>query len=273
MTGWERQVHGRRARLPGLRVRGKRRQAEALTPRPGGTTRCSGTYTRGRRDSRRSPGGGEYKSAETYFGRLRVLNPEDGARGDLRARGAKARRSCSARSSKAVSSGWGVSKPPDMCSPSSQAGAVGRLAPPEDARCALRQSEPSTGSGRTGDTSSADASGVDPEGSNMGADSARLSFIERLREGHYANEQIERVYGELRGIESASRGRAFRLRSGERRAPRASRRRQDRGRRGCSEKRSAFSKKKEQIEARQTRKGRSRGSSLSMKGSTRSPIT
>jgi hypothetical protein len=41
------------------------------------------------------------------------------------------------------------------------------------------------------------------EESNASAGSAR--FIEKIREGHYASEQIERVYGELRGIESASR--------------------------------------------------------------------
>ena len=42
-----------------------------------------------------------------------------------------------------------------------------------------------------------------------GGTDVHINFIDKLREGQNANEQIERVYGELRGIESASRGRAL----------------------------------------------------------------
>ena len=56
--------------------------------------------------------------------------------------------------------------------------------------------------------SARDGPGADKAGAG-GVKDVRVSFRERLREGQNANEQIERVYGELRGIERAARPRAL----------------------------------------------------------------
>ena len=219
-------------------------------------------------------GGREYKSAETYFRRLRELNPEmePGEIYELAGEGAAFMMGSQMEGGVF---GW-MHKPPDICLLSSQAQSVEwhlrkmRRAIPQPGPSTLRQSSGQAGSGRTGGESPqtyempggleglegivkhttcasagsahqdellnenkvpphpnplprrgegnkslgrADAGSVadSNEGGSKGpytsAGSAR--FIEKIREGHYASEQIERVYGELRGIESASRGRAL----------------------------------------------------------------
>ena len=70
-----------------------------------------------------------------------------------------------------------------------------------------RRGEGNKSLGRADAGSVADSNEGGSKGPYTSAGSAR--FIEKIREGHYASEQIERVYGELRGIESASRGRAL----------------------------------------------------------------
>jgi hypothetical protein len=65
---------------------------------------------------------------------------------------------------------------------------------------------PSTGAGRADTASPAGSGGRGTKKSYTCADSA---LRERLREGRHANEQIERVYGELRGIERAASAGSF----------------------------------------------------------------
>ncbi|MGH7849257.1 MAG: hypothetical protein ACREOP_03060 [Thermodesulfobacteriota bacterium] len=134
-------------------------------------------------------GGREYKSAETYFRRLRELNPgmEPGEIYELAGEGAAFMMGSQMEGGVF---GW-MHKPPDICLLSSQAQSV---------EWHLRKMRRAAGV-RDGPEGNGTAEG--------GMTDVRISFRERLREGHYASEQIERVYGELRGIESASRGRAL----------------------------------------------------------------
>jgi hypothetical protein len=182
-------------------------------------------------------GGREYKSAETYFRRLRELNPEmePGEIYELAGEGAAFMMGSQLEGGVF---GW-MHKPPDICLLSSQAQSVewhlrkmrraellsgnsGQVdkSPPS---CPVLGASPlnqmlinsAASSEETTDSSLARNRPIKGEGingevteeSNASAGSAR--FIEKIREGHYASEQIERVYGELRGIESASRGRAL----------------------------------------------------------------
>ena len=134
-------------------------------------------------------GGREYKSAETYFRRLRELNPdmEPGEVYELAGEGAAF---MIASQLEGGVFGW-MHKPPDICLLASQAQSV-----EWHLRKMRRAAGVRAGPGVT----------VTEEG---GGTDVHISFREKLREGRNANEQIERVYGELRGIESASRGRAL----------------------------------------------------------------
>jgi hypothetical protein len=182
-------------------------------------------------------GGREYKSAETYFRRLRELNPEmePGEIYELAGEGAAFMMGSQLEGGVF---GW-MHKPPDICLLSSQAQSVewhlrkmrraellsgnsGQVdkSPPS---CPVLGASPlnqmlinsAASSEETTDSSLARNRPIKGEGingevteeSNASAGSAR--FIEKIREGHYASEQIERVYGELRGIEHSSRGRAL----------------------------------------------------------------
>jgi hypothetical protein len=182
-------------------------------------------------------GGREYKSAETYFRRLRELNPEMEPVEIYELAGEGAAFMMGSQMEGGVF-GW-MHKPPDICLLSSQAQSVewhlrkmrraellsgnsGQVdkSPPS---CPVLGASPlnqmlinsAASSEETTDSSLARNRPIKGEGingevteeSNASAGSAR--FIEKIREGHYASEQIERVYGELRGIESASRGRAL----------------------------------------------------------------
>jgi hypothetical protein len=134
-------------------------------------------------------GGREYKSAETYFRRLRELNPdmEPGEVYELAGEGAAF---MIASQLEGGVFGW-MHKPPDICLLSSQAQSV---------EWHLRKMRRASGV--------RDGPGVTVTEEGGGTD-VHINFIDKLREGQNANEQIERVYGELRGIESASRGRAL----------------------------------------------------------------
>lgn len=134
-------------------------------------------------------GGREYKSAETYFRRLRELNPdmEPGEVYELAGEGAAF---MIASQLEGGVFGW-MHKPPDICLLASQAQSV---------EWHLRKMR------RAGGVRDGPGVTVTEEG---GGTDVHISFREKLREGRNANEQIERVYGELRGIESASRGRAL----------------------------------------------------------------
>lgn len=134
-------------------------------------------------------GGREYKSAETYFRRLRELNPEMEPGEIYELAGEGAAFMMGSQMGGGVF-GW-MHKPPDICLLSSQAQSV---------EWHLRKMRRAAGV-RDGPEGNGTAEG--------GMTDVRISFRERLREGQNANEQIERVYGELRGIESASRGRAL----------------------------------------------------------------
>ncbi len=133
-------------------------------------------------------GGREYKSAETYFRRLRELNPEmpPGEIYDLAGEGAAFMLGSQMEGGVF---GW-IHKPPDICLLASQAQSV------EWHLRKMRQGGVRDG---PGGAAAAERGGTD----------VRISFTDKLREGQDANEKIERVYGELRGIESASRRRAL----------------------------------------------------------------
>lgn len=135
-------------------------------------------------------GGREYKSAETYFRRLRELNPEmePGEVYELAGEGAAF---MIASQLEGGVFGW-MHKPPDICMLASQAQSV------EWHLRRMRRAD-----------SARDGPGAD-KADEGGVTDVRVSFRERLREGQNANEQIERVYGELRGIERAARPRALR---------------------------------------------------------------
>jgi hypothetical protein len=168
----------------------------------------------------------EYRAAEMYFMRLRELNPEmePGEVYELAGEGAAF---MIASQLEGGVFGW-MHKPPDICLLASQAQSVEwhlrkmrRGAElqrdddphPDPPSPRLRGTSPPPEMGREiildcADTASpADSGGRGTKKSYISAESA---LREKLREGRDANEQIERVYGELRGIERASHGRALR---------------------------------------------------------------
>ena len=133
-------------------------------------------------------GGREYKSAETYFRRLRELNPEMSP-GEIYGLAGEGAAFMLGSQMEGGVFGW-IHKPPDICLLASQAQSV------EWHLRKMRQ-----GVVRDGPEGAAAA--------ERGGTGVRISFTDKLREGQDANEKIERVYGELRGIESASRRRAL----------------------------------------------------------------
>lgn len=165
-------------------------------------------------------GGREYKSAETYFRRLRELNPEMEP-GEVYGLAGEGAAFMIASQLEGGVFGW-MHKPPDICMLASQAQSVEwhlrrmRRDISQSGPSTLRQSSGKAGSqlredfagqaGRTDCDSLTEVSG----GGGEGMTDVQISFRERLREGRDANEQIERVYGELRGIERAVRPRALR---------------------------------------------------------------
>lgn len=158
-------------------------------------------------------GGREYKSAETYFRRLRELNPEMESGEIYELAGEGAAFMMGSQMEGGVF-GW-MHKPPDICLLSSQAQSVEWHL--RKLRKAAGQANNNRGKRQISHASVRNDNEIDTvedliheDGdTNYGAVNVRMNFIEKIREGHYAGEQIERVYGELRGIESASRGRAL----------------------------------------------------------------
>lgn len=134
----------------------------------------------------------EYKAALAYFVRLSALNPALGSEGVFERATAGAELMIRSQMEGGVF-GW-MHKPPDICVLSGQAQSV-------DYHLRMRESE-GGGGGR--------ASG----GGQGGADSVgdpgecALRHIERIEEASNEREQYARVFGELRGIEDASRRRA-----------------------------------------------------------------
>jgi hypothetical protein len=124
----------------------------------------------------------EYRAAETYFRRLRELNPEMEP-GDVYELAGEGAAFMIASQLEGGVFGW-MHKPPDICMLASQAQSV------EWHLRKMRRGSCVRDGPREG--GAADSAMSD----------AGISFRERLREGKHANEQIERVYGELRGIES-----------------------------------------------------------------------
>ncbi|HVY54839.1 MAG TPA: hypothetical protein VHC46_03695, partial [Thermodesulfobacteriota bacterium] len=145
-------------------------------------------------------GGREYKSADLYFRRLRALNPEMEP-ADVYVLAGEVGAFMIASQLEGGVFGW-LHKPPDICMLASQAQSVEWHL--RKMRRVISQSGPSTGSARTDRDSLTE---VSEEGAGTG--SVFVKFIEKIREVQDAGQQIERVYGELRGIERAARPRAL----------------------------------------------------------------
>jgi len=170
-------------------------------------------------------GGREYRAAEMYFRRLRELNPEMEPAEVYGLAGEGAAFMIASQLEGGVF-GW-MHKPPDICLLASQAQSVewhlrkikrsvlkrdGNPHPdPPSPRLPASLSElrrtsrgtsppPEMGRGLVLDKGS---------GEGVGTGSVFVKFIEKIREVQDAGQQIERVYGELRGIENASRGGSF----------------------------------------------------------------
>jgi len=179
-------------------------------------------------------GGREYKSADMYFRRLRSLNPEMEPAEIFMLAGEGAAFMIASQLEGGVF-GW-MHKPPDICMLASQAQSVewhlrkmrgrgGQSGPSTGSGRTDCQSldsgigeegcegsdsfRPSTGSGRTGHDSNAEFNEAGREGPDGSTGSVLVKFIEKIREVQDAGQEIDRVYGELRGIENASRGRAL----------------------------------------------------------------
>lgn len=123
-------------------------------------------------------GGREYKSAETYFVRLQQLNPGLSAEA-LFIRATEGARFMLDSQLRGGVFGW-LHKPPDICMLANQTQAVDYQ---------LRTIEKIYGKSDEG---------LDKQSNGYGV---KLSFTRKDKEKENASEQIERVYGELRGIE------------------------------------------------------------------------
>jgi len=134
-------------------------------------------------------GGREYRAAVAYFVRLSTLNPGLGSEGVFERATAGAELMIRSQMEGGVF-GW-MHKPPDICVLSGQAQSV-------DYHLRLRESE--GGGGRANGDARGSAGG--------GARESALRHIERIEEASNEREQYARVFGELRGIEHASRRRA-----------------------------------------------------------------
>ena len=129
-------------------------------------------------------GGREYRAAAAYFVRLSALNPGLGSERLFERATAGAELMIRSQMEGGVF-GW-MHKPPDICVLSGQAQSV-------DYHLRLRESESGGARGSAG--------GGDVKES-------ALRHIERIEEASNEREQYARVFGELRGIEHASRRRA-----------------------------------------------------------------
>lgn len=144
-------------------------------------------------------GSREYKSAEMYFRRLRSLNPDMEQAEIFMLAGEGAAFMIASQLEGGVF-GW-MHKPPDICMLAGQAQSVEwhlrRMRRAMLERDGNHHPGPPPGRGRE----------ISSEGD--GASPVFVEFIEKIREVQNAGQEIDRVYGELRGIESASRGRAI----------------------------------------------------------------
>lgn len=135
-------------------------------------------------------GAREYRAAVAYFVRLSALNPGLRSEGVFERATAGAELMIRSQMEGGVF-GW-MHKPPDICVLSGQAQSV-------DYHLRLRESE-GGGGGR------ADGGGGSAGAGDAGESASR--HIERIEEASNEREQYARVFGELRGIEDASRRRA-----------------------------------------------------------------
>ncbi len=136
-------------------------------------------------------GGREYRAAVAYFVRLSALNPGLGSERLFERATAGAELMIRSQMEGGVF-GW-MHKPPDICVLSGQAQSV-------DYHLRLRESEGGAG-GRAKVAAGGSAAGG-------GVRESTLRHIERIEEASNEREQYARVFGELRGIEHASRRRA-----------------------------------------------------------------
>lgn len=136
-------------------------------------------------------GGREYRAAVAYFVRLSALNPGLGSEKLFERATAGAELMIRSQMEGGVF-GW-MHKPPDICVLSGQAQSV-------DYHLRLRESE-GGGGGRANGGARGSAGGGDVREN-------ALRHIERIEEASNEREQYARVFGELRGIEHASRRRA-----------------------------------------------------------------
>ena len=136
-------------------------------------------------------GAREYRAAVAYFVRLAALNPGLGSEGIFERATAGAELMIRSQMEGGVF-GW-MHKPPDICVLSGQAQSV-------DYHLRLRESE--GGGGGRGDGGAGNSAGAGDVGESA------LRHIERIEEASNEREQYARVFGELRGIEDASRRRA-----------------------------------------------------------------
>ncbi len=136
-------------------------------------------------------GAREYRAAVAYFVRLAALNPGLGSEGIFERATAGAELMMRSQMEGGVF-GW-MHKPPDICVLSGQAQSV-------DYHLRLRESEGGGGGRENG--GAGNSAGADDVGESA------LRHIERIEEASNEREQYARVFGELRGIEDASRRRA-----------------------------------------------------------------
>jgi len=137
-------------------------------------------------------GAREYRAAVAYFVRLAALNPGLGSEGVFERATAGAELMIRSQMEGGVF-GW-MHKPPDICVLSGQAQSV-------DYHLRLRESEGGGGGRASGGARESSAGAGD-------AGESALRHIERIEEASNEREQYARVFGELRGIEDASRRRA-----------------------------------------------------------------
>ncbi len=137
-------------------------------------------------------GAREYRAAVAYFVRLAALNPGLGS-GDVFERATAGAELMIRSQMEGGVFGW-MHKPPDICVLSGQAQSV-------DYHLRLRETE-GGGGGRANGGARDSSAGAGDVGESA------LRHIERIEEASNEREQYARVFGELRGIEDASRRRA-----------------------------------------------------------------
>ena len=155
-------------------------------------------------------GSREYKAADLYFRRLRALNPDMESDEIFLLAGEGAAFMIASQLEGGVF-GW-IHKPPDICMLASQAQSVEWHL--RKMRRGAHQRDNSEKSSGSPPSSPSPLKGEGINDCNVVAEKSETSpvfveFIEKIREVQNAGQEIDRVYGELRGIESASRGRAI----------------------------------------------------------------